>query len=286
MKKNPKYTTENHQFKNLEKFQSIDVEGDWNKVKNRIQFEKKRRISTLLKVAAITVILLSIGLIMKQYLFGPQEMIMAMTVEGHKEVLLPDGSLVYLNQHSRLTYPEKFRKNSRRVSLSGEGFFQVAHNPARPFNVNVAGLANVEVLGTSFNIQTIKEEEAVKIQVVDGKVAFFAKGKDDSGKILEKDDQAELQDGIIVMNTEAELNFLSWKTGIIYFEQEKIEDVTDLLERHYKLNIELDGSVSRELTFTSVIDNQEIEAVLEEISLVLGISYTFQDDQVKIFMSE
>ena len=286
MKKKTKYTTENHRFTNLEEFQSIDVEGDWNVVKNRMNFRKNRTISTVWRVAAIAILLLGVGFIAKQYVLNPPEIIIAVTAEEQKEVLLPDGSLVFLDRYSELTYPEKFRKNLRQVSLTGVGFFEVTHDPSKPFLVNVADRANVEVLGTSFNIYAPAEGESVSVQVVEGKVAFYAHGKVDARKILEKDDQAEMQNGIIEKNARINANFLSWKTGIIKFDQESIEQVIDALGTHYNREILLDPLVDTQLTFTSVIDNQELESVLEEMSLVLGISYGLEENRVMIYMPE
>ena len=286
MKKKTTYTTENHQFINLEKYQSIDVEGDWNMVKDRIDFQKNRRISTIWRAAAIAILMLGVGFIAKTYVLDPQEFVLAMTGEELKEVLLPDGSLVILNKHSELTYPEKFRKGNRQVTLTGEGFFEVTHNPAKPFHVTVDDRANVEVLGTSFNIYAPANDKSVSVQVVDGKVAFYANGNRESGKILEKDDQALMQNGVIELNTRKNKNFLSWKTGIIHFDQVTIVKVVDLLKDHYNREIVLDQSVDTQLTFTSLIDNQNLESVLEELSLVLGISYSYQENKVRIFMPE
>jgi len=255
-------------------------------VRNRIDFQRNKRISTVWRAAAIAIILLSVGIIAKQFVLNVPDTIIAMTEEEQKEVLLPDGSLVFLNKHTELTYPEKFGKDKRQVTLTGEGFFEVTHDPAKPFKIIVADWANVEVLGTSFNINATANGESVSVQVVEGKVAFYAIGKEDSKKILEKDDQAGLQNGFIKVNTRKNVNFLSWKTGIIHFDQEAIEDVIDLLGDHYNQEILLDNSVDKQLTFTSTIENQELDSVLEELSLVLGISYTYQEDKVIISMSE
>jgi len=286
MKKQTTYTTENHMFTNLEKFQSIDVEGDWKVVRNQIDFRKNRRISSVWRAAAIAIILLSAGIIAKQFVPNVPDTIIATTGEEQKEVLLPDGSMAFLNKHTELTYPEKFGKDKRQVTLTGECFFEVTHDPAQPFQVNVADRANVEVLGTSFNINAPVEGKSVSVQVVDGKVAFYANGKGEARKILEKNDQAELQNGFIAVNTRKNMNFLSWKTGILHFDQEAIEDVIDLLGKHYNREILLDNSVDIKLTFTSTIDNQELDSVLEELSLVLGISYTYQENKVIISMSD
>ncbi|MCK4747618.1 MAG: FecR domain-containing protein [Bacteroidales bacterium] len=273
-------------FANLDKFQSIDVDGDWNVVKDRIGFQKSRRISIIWRVAAIAILVLGVGFLAKQYIFTSPATIIAMTGEDQKEVILPDGSQVFLNIHTELTYPEKFSRNNRQVKLTGQGFFEVTKDPAKPFLVNAANRANVEVLGTSFNINAGAENESVRVQVVEGKVAFYANENEVVREILGKDDQAEMQNGVITKNAVRDKNFLSWKTGIIYFEQEGIVNVMDILGNHYNRELILDGTVDDGLTFTSTIDNQELESVLEELSLILGISYSFEDNKVLIHMKD
>ena len=284
MKKEPTYPqNEDQSYRYLEQFQSIDVDGDWNAVKNRMGFQKSRRISPLWRVAAIAILLLGVGILAQHYVLNPTHSLIAMTELEQKQVTLPDGSRVHLNKFSELTYPEKFRTKKREVSIKGEGYFEVASDPAKPFLVNIADKAYVEVLGTSFNINAMEENGSVSVQVVEGKVAFYPNGKEPFRKILAKDDQAVMQDGTIVLITRKDPNFLSWKTGKLYFDQEDIVSVVERLSHHYNGEILIDSTVDRSLTFTSTIDNQELESVLEELRLVVGISYSMDESHIMIF---
>jgi transmembrane sensor len=280
MKKQAEHTTGNLLYSNLEKYQSIDVEKDWEDVREKAGLGKRKKVSLLWRVAAIAIVILGIGFLSKQYILAP-DLLFIETNEKHTEILLPDGSLVHLNSHSRLTYPEKFRR-SRQVSLNGEGFFEVKRDPQRPFLVSINALATVEVLGTSFNVNAPKEDQTVKVQVVEGKVSFSANKQNGTGTILLMNEQAVLKDGEILKDDRPNRNFLSWKTGIINFEQEKVSRVLDILSSYYNREFIMEHDVDKDLVFTSTIDNQELEDVLEELSLVLELKITYNPDAITI----
>lgn len=273
-------------YANMELFQSVYPEQDWNIVKERIGFRKTRKLIVIWRAAAVALIVLGVGFLTTRHLWITPATIHSISGTELKEVLLPDGSSVTLNKHSELAYPERFSRNRREVTLSGEGFFMVSHDSIRPFIIHVADEANVEVLGTSFNIQHSSDNQSIHVQVVEGKVAFYSIADPEQIEVLEKDDQATLKDGLITRNSSVNRNFLSWKTGIFYFEQEEISKVVETLGYQYDREIILDESVDRELRFTSIIDNQDLESVLEEMSLVLGISYTLDSTRVEIYMSD
>jgi ferric-dicitrate binding protein FerR (iron transport regulator) len=118
--------------------------------------------------------------------------------------------------------------------------------------------------------------------VVEGRVAFYTKEAEENRTILNKGDQAELKDGIIRLRARPDPNFLSWQTGILNFRRSPIEEVVTQLEKHYHRKIFLDNSIPRDMTFTSTIDNQGIEDVLDEISLVLELIITYNPDTIII----
>ncbi len=282
MKKQQKDITGNDLFSNLGKYHSIDVVGDWGLVRDRIGFSKSRKVSILWRAAAIAILVLGIGFTVQHYVIVSPDKIIASTAENQKEIVLPDGTLVFLNKNTSLTYPKIFNRQTRHVSLSGEGFFEVTRDVERPFLISAADLANVEVLGTSFNIKAPPDMGSVSVQVVEGSVAFSQKESNNTREILKKGDQAELQNGVITMSTDLDKNFLSWKTGVIYFEQEEIGSVIDVLSNHYNRVIILESSVDTTLRFTSTINNQELDSVLDELKQILGLSYSMVDGKILI----
>ncbi len=276
----PKHNFEETDYSFLESYQSIDETKDWEIVKERIGFGPKRTLYRNWWSAAAVILLLGVGFLAQQTWFSSPGMLVAQAFESGQEVLLPDGSTVVLNKEAELAYPEKFHRNNREVQLSGEAYFEVEGDPDHPFVVNIGEKARVEVLGTKFNIRSGGAEESIGVQVVEGRVAF---SQTDGNLIhieLGKGEQAILDDGALIKQDVGNPNFLSWKTGILYFDQSPIGEVAQQLEAYYGQDIDLDKSLTDNLTFTSIIDNQDLESVLDEISLVLGLRYTYQNQKV------
>jgi transmembrane sensor len=281
----PKKNIEEHLFKNLGAYQSINIEEDWQKVKGRMSAEKSRRLSPFWRIAAAVILLLGVGFIAQKYLAPSPEMIAVLSGEQMKEVLLPDGSMVTLNRQAELVYPEKFNRRQRELKLRGEAFFEVVSNPSLPFVVDVDERAQVRVLGTSFNIDPDRNGESISVQVIEGKVAFSSlKGPDEI--ILVKDEQATFRKGSISRDDVVDRNSTSWKTGVLFFENTDIGEVLKQLQAHYEIEIVLDQSVPGDLSFTSTLDKQELESVLDEISLVLGLEYNYENEKVVFTLSE
>jgi len=144
----------------------------WKKIDSRLEIEKRpsnfRKFPLL--IAAALIGLVAVSLVYKSFLAGDyvEQMVLETTSET-KELTLSDGSIVFLNEASNLEYPSIFRGDERVVSLSGEAFFEISKDPAKPFIINANGSV-VKVLGTSFNVQA--ERNTVVVSVETGKVEF------------------------------------------------------------------------------------------------------------------
>jgi ferric-dicitrate binding protein FerR (iron transport regulator) len=275
----PKDNIEEHRFRNLGKFQSIDTDEDWQKVRRKIGFQKKRRLSSYWNVAAAAILILGVGFLAQRYLAPSPEMISVLSGDQLKEVTLPDGSLVAMNKQAELVYPEKFNRRQRELKLIGEAFFTVVSNPASPFLLEVDQKALVRVLGTSFSIKPDQNNSSISVQVIEGKVAFSTvEGNNEI--ILEKDQQATLNEEGMIRDDTVDRNFLSWRTGKLFFHLDGIEDVIKQVQEHYGIEIVLHSSVPKDIFFTSTMDNQDLESVLDEIAMVLGLNYRYEDEKV------
>ncbi len=277
---------------NIKSFQSIDTNEDWLKIKKRINLERRRYIAPaflkenmirFLRVAAVFIILLGIGFLARQFIFRSPDMILVSTGDFKNEIILPDGSSVFLNKYSELKYPEKFQRNRRQVDLKGEGYFDVAQNPDKLFRININTHAIVEVLGTSFNLKSDSTDGSVDIHVISGKVAFFTPETEDNKTILTKGEQAVLRKGAISVTESKDINFLSWKTGILNFNNEKFENVLGELSKFFNKEFKLKITGDIDIRLTSSFDNQELESVLEEIKLVLKLDYTLNADTITFY---
>ena len=190
---------------------------------------------------------------------------------GQYQVILPDGTRVWLNAASKLTYPSNFAGDSRRVELTGEAYFSVAQssggNDSRhpPFVVRTNS-ADVRVLGTEFNINAYEDEHSVKTTLVNGAVQVMLPGDrhaETTAERLYPGQQAEVRDGKIlvrVSDVEAET---SWKRGRFDFQDKTLEVVLRQLARWYNLEISYEGPVPVIEFYGGLNRNQNITTVLE-----------------------
>jgi transmembrane sensor len=190
-----------------------------------------------------------------------------------EEITLPDGSKVSINTGSRLSYPVEFKGLKRTVKLEGEAFFEVARNEEDAFIVIVADEATTEVLGTSFHLREDPGKRRILLNVLTGKVAFYPKGKKKEALVLGKDEHAEYHNGRIQQQVSFDLNFLSWKTRTLIFDNVHLPQVLVQLGKHYHKEFHIMDAGLDTLALTGTYKNQKIDDVLEEISLVLDIAF-------------
>lgn len=198
---------------------------------------------------------------------------------------LSDGSRVILNAGSKLSVLETFRdKGPREINLSGEAWFEVAHDPERPFIIYTED-AKTKVLGTKFQVRSYPEDEQVEVVVSEGKVAVQDQARSDEtgATIIQNQVGIYSGDGSITVSTVTDLSpYLGWTEGKLVFDQEPLGRVIRKLRRWYDVDIQIDSSQSElaQKTFTaSFAENQPVAEVLEAIALALEIEYRKEDDR-------
>jgi transmembrane sensor len=185
---------------------------------------------------------------------------------GQYQVVLPDGSKVWLNSASSLKFPVAFTGTERNVELTGEGYFEVAKNKAKPFNVKVKDI-EVAVLGTHFNIMAYNDEAAVKTTLLEGSVRL-TQGK--ISDMLKPGQQGVINNkGIKIIDVDTD-EAVAWKNGFFYFERENIQDIMKQLSRWYGTEViykgkitddEFVGKVSRDVKLSQVLHILELSHV-------------------------
>ncbi|WP_461788087.1 FecR family protein [Pedobacter sp.] len=186
---------------------------------------------------------------------------------GYYNVTLSDGTKVWLNAKSSLTYPTDFAGKERIVALDGEGYFEVAHNPNKPFKVTTA-TQTVEVLGTHFNINAYTDEAFTTTTLLEGSVKVLAAGQQ---KLLTPNQQAKLKDNRIdIANCNAE-NAVDWVNNDFIFDSDPLETIMRKLSRWYNVEVsypqnlaklEFTGSISRSKNITQVLKIMELTGVV------------------------
>ncbi len=186
------------------------------------------------------------------------------------QLLLPDGTKVWLNAASSIQYPTVFAGKERRVAITGEAYFEVAKNAKMPFHVNVSDQAEVEVLGTNFNINAYKDEEDIKTTLLEGSVRMTADGSSSSTVILKPGQQAQLpvsssatRSSRIQVQTADLDKVMAWKNGFFNFEGASLREVMKQLERWYDITvvyektvpeIEFFGEINRNFSLADLIN--------------------------------
>ncbi|WP_158267182.1 FecR family protein [Chitinophaga niastensis] len=199
-----------------------------------------------------------------------------------KSFELPDKSIVTLRQGARIKYINGYHNDQRVVELEGEAFFEIANDPAHPFLVKTPNQSVIEVLGTSFTVQTGKDSTTVI--VASGKVKLGAKD-DPSAVILASGEKGIWGNGQVSAKHNDDPNFIAWKTGILQFNDQSLLEILPQLADFYAKDIRIDDSyreTASQQKATITFRNQSCDDVLHELQLLLGFHYKQEGDTVVI----
>ena len=212
---------------------------------------------------------------------------------GQYQVVLPDGSKVWLNASSTLRFPTAFRGNERNVELNGEGYFEVAHltppstssgraGQKRPFIVNVNGV-KVEVLGTHFNVNAYHDEGEVKTTLLEGSVSLSTVNSQQSIAIKpgEQATVKQLQNSIEVQKVDIN-EAVAWKEGQFNFKSTNITAIMRQVSRWYDVDIDYKGNVSG-LNFSGIISRKEnISRILNVLEATGTVHFKIEDKRITV----
>jgi transmembrane sensor len=184
------------------------------------------------------------------------------------QLKLADGTEVWLNVASSITYPTAFISGTRKVQITGEAYFEVAHNAAMPFVVE-KNQVSVQVLGTHFNVNTYDDEDAIRITLLEGSVKV-TKGKET--KIIKPGEQAIVKNnGQLTTGNNIDLEeVMAWKNGVFKFKGVGIESVMKQVEKWYDVEVKYDEKINSHFYGTIPRNVSMINTfkVLEETGLV------------------
>ena len=272
---------------------SFDPADSWDdlKIMIRIQEEEKSTKSVRLlpwfaRAAAAVLIIVGISYIYQNQSSESSEMVMqAVASTSHieqKELLLPDGTKVWMNRNSELLYPENFMGDTRTVYLKGEAFFDVAHNKEQPFTIH-AGTSKTTVIGTSFNLRAYGKEDDIRLTVVSGKVAF-ALADNREQVLVTPGNMATLHEDAkaISLGENNDLNFSSWKTNKLLFDDNKVDEMILALERHFDVSISVSNDGLKKCRFTGDFEETELNNILQIVTRAIGSTYEYKDGSYTI----
>lgn len=278
----------------------VNIDAAWNKIKIKIDkssaitlplTNQKERVSktlpigegrvglfTSFRIAASITILLVTGLLALFLSQKNVEIVSLKTTNNTLEKILPDGSIVFLNNNTVLMYPADFQGDTREVSLLGEAFFKVQRDESKPFIIHANG-SDVKVLGTSFNIKAYTKN--VKVSVETGKVQFKNKTKQ---TLLIKGEEAEFEvsNDTIKKIEMLDRNAFAYKTKVFVFENSSLEHVVNVLGESYHTKILFKNSTIKTCRLTTKFENESLPNALNVIAETLNLTVSPQGEKYVI----
>jgi transmembrane sensor len=191
-----------------------------------------------------------------------------------KLISLADGTTICLNAGSKLSYPDKFKQNTREVTLAGEAFFKVAHNSAKPFIIH-SGKITTTVLGTSFNVKAYNEDKAIKVTVVSGKVGVLATAVKQPAVLLTPNMQlvyTKTDKTMVAEKIDDASSVISWQQGKLQYHNTPLSDVLADVQRKYNVVIKADKNLLN-CTLYADFNNMPLQKVLKLIEALINAHF-------------
>ena len=240
-----------------------------------------RKVRYWVKIAAAIIILVASSFVILTITNKVTETNL-ITVETKSEFSLPDGSKVWLNENSRLTYPTEFGNVARQVDLAGEAYFEVKSNADLLFIIT-NGNTQTKVLGTSFSVKDNIAMGVIEVAVVSGKVSLSGK-RQTNEQILFPGYKGvyNKKDNSIINIENDDPNFLAWKTGEIEFHNSTFADVVKTLENYFHRSVIIENQNIVNCIFTGSFNKPELESFLKTISISMDIEYRYDGNTIVI----
>ncbi|MDR1675277.1 MAG: FecR domain-containing protein [Tannerella sp.] len=198
---------------------------------------------------------------------------------------LQDGTVVWLNAQTSLTYPVVFSEKERRVTLEGEAWFEVAKNTEKPFVVTM-GEVEVKALGTAFNLHGYPQEPYKRISLVEGSVAVSLSGNAAQRRTLRPGEEAVVQGDRMKVASIPNMDYFLWTEGIYSFENETLEKILKALELYYDIAIEVKDPAMLQWKYTVKFRQRDgIREILRLMQRVHRFTMKIDDENNRITVS-
>ncbi len=279
---------------------SFDKEKAFERFKNRIEkatiaeeqklrFTKSRSLKIFYRVAAaILIILLPLAGYwggMETVKSGFSDIVVEAPMGARTKLYLPDGTLVWLNAGSKITYSQGFGVDNRNLKLEGEGYFEVKRNENVPFEINTKEL-DLTVLGTKFNFRNYTDDEEVVVNLLEGKVRLKNELVSSADVYMSPNEKVVMskESGHIVKTKINASNSNLWTKDELYFDELLLEDIAKQLSRSFNVKIEVADSLKNQRFYGSFkIVGNSIEEILETISSTNRMKYKYENNRYVVY---
>ena len=220
----------------------------------------------------------------KRQVEQPSQLITMSSNAGMRtQLTLPDGTSVNLNAGSTLEYPLPFNKNERRIQLSGEAYFKVAHNTGQPFIVSTAeDKMSIRVTGTEFNLQAYETDSLARIALIEGSVQVSIQGHNGNVPLTPLSMVTyDMKTGKLAINKINPAQVTAWMDGRLIFKDTPMPEVLQQLTHFYTVDFDVQDTVINEYTFTGTFENRPLFQIMEymKISSKIDFSMMYPENQ-------
>ena len=254
------------------------------------RLKRKTRILPILqwtaRIAAVMIILFGSGLLFKDYRYNKSAQLQTVAVPAGQraQITLADGTKVWLNSKSTLTYASNFGRKERNVELDGEAYFEVAKNKKIPFFVNTE-INRVKVVGTHFNVCAYKGSNEFETTLIEGIVDIYPIGSDQVITRLTKDEFFGSYNGKYKKTTLPSYEYLRWKEGLYCFDDAPFNSLLNKLEKYYNVNISVRNLNILNYRCTGKFKEQDgIEHILKVIQKDHKFTYSINEEKDSIII--
>lgn len=243
-----------------------------------VKLPQRLLLRNIAAAAAIFIISFTVYLQLQKRSYPAQ--LIALNVAAHqkKQVSLPDGSQVWVNERSELRYPKTFNGKLREVYLSGEAYFDIQHDIAKPFIIHTGSVITT-VLGTAFNIREDKNHHRIEVTVTRGKVSV-ANGNELLGIITPNQQISyDISKDKAVKETVDASMVIAWQKSDLHFEDVSFEEATDQLQRHFNVKISFSNNKLKNCRFTGTsLKEEKLDKILKVICAFNNATYRIKPD--------
>jgi len=274
------------QMRMLKNIQAEIYEKNNNDTTLQSKSNNRFRLNNWIRVAALFIlpILTAAGMYfyMSRNESSSAPLVIAVERGQKANLTLPDGSKVWLNSQSKLTYSAEFNEEKRELQLDGEAYFEVAHNPEKPFIVRSNDIS-VEALGTAFGLKAYNEDNLISSILMRGKVRVTTP---DGISILMPNDRVQYDKSAhkkVQSRVTNATDFNGWMHNELRFEDESLQEIAKNIQRIYNVKIVFANEQLKNQRYTGTVNNNSLESVLNIIMLTSPISFQIDKQQVTIF---
>lgn len=248
-------------------FRKVNTDSAWQKFQEQapkvVALKPKRTAMPFMRIAAAVVLLLGVSAVWYWATNQAVEQVAFVTKEKADSLLLADGTQVFVNRQSKITYPKEFSEQIRKVKLEGEAFFQVQPDKAKPFVVETQSI-EIQVVGTAFNVKVVPNLQRTEVVVQEGKV--LVRSSKDSVYVSAGEQATVENNRIQKKESIQDKNFLAYKTRMLVFEKTTLNEVIAKINALYATEIILKNEALGNCLITVTFEDASIEEIIDIIT--------------------